>query len=214
MHILNDQLIFPHPSAAPDHGLLAIGGDLSIERLLLAYRSGIFPWYSDDEPICWWSPDPRMVFDLSLEQPMRVSRSLRQSKRNRGYEVRENTCFTEVMQQCAQVKRKHEDGTWINNDFIQSYGKLHTLGHAKSVEVFKEGVLVGGLYGMDLPEKGIFCGESMFALATDASKIALIHLVNTLKAKNYKFIDAQIYNDHLHSLGAIEIERAVFLSYL
>ena len=214
MHILNDQLIFPHPSAAPDHGLLAIGGDLSIERLLLAYRSGIFPWYSDDEPICWWSPDPRMVFDLSLEQPMRVSKSLRQSKRNRGYEVRENTCFTEVMQQCAQVKRKHEDGTWINNDFIQSYGKLHTLGHAKSVEVFKEGVLVGGLYGMDLPEKGIFCGESMFALATDASKIALIHLVNTLKAKNYKFIDAQIYNDHLHSLGAIEIERAVFLSYL
>ena len=214
MHILNEQLIFPHPSAAPDHGLLAIGGDLSIERLLLAYRSGIFPWYSDDEPICWWSPDPRMVFDLSLEQPMRVSKSLRQSKRNRGYEVRENTCFTEVMQQCAQVKRKHEDGTWINNDFIQSYGKLHTLGHAKSVEVFKEGVLVGGLYGMDLPEKGIFCGESMFALATDASKIALIHLVNTLKAKNYKFIDAQIYNDHLHSLGAIEIERAVFLSYL
>ena len=214
MHILNDQLIFPHPSAAPDHGLLAIGGDLSIERLLLAYRSGIFPWYSDDEPICWWSPDPRMVFDLSLEQPMRVSKSLRQSKRNRGYEVRENTCFTEVMQQCAQVKRKHEDGTWINNDFIQSYGKLHTLGHAKSVEVFKEGVLVGGLYGMDLPEKGIFCGESMFALATDASKIALIHLVNTLKAKNYKFIDAQIYNDHLHSLGAIEVDRAVFLSYL
>ncbi len=118
------------------------------------------------------------------------------------------------MQQCAQVKRKHEDGTWINNDFIQSYGKLHTLGHAKSVEVFKEGVLVGGLYGMDLPEKGIFCGESMFALATDASKIALLHLVNTLKAKNYKFIDAQIYNDHLHSLGAIEVDRAVFLSYL
>lgn len=214
MQILDHRLIFPNPYTAPEHGLLAIGGDLSVERLLLAYRSGIFPWYSDGEPICWWSPDPRMVFNLSQEQPMRVSKSLRQSERNRGYEVRENTCFTEVMQQCAEVKRLHEDGTWINGDFIKAYSKLHQLGHAKSVEVFKDNNLVGGLYGIDLPEKGIFCGESMFALATDASKIALLHLVNILKAKEYKLIDAQIYNDHLDSLGGVEIDREVFLGYL
>lgn len=214
MQILDQRLIFPNPQTAPEHGLLAIGGDLSVERLLLAYRSGIFPWYSDGDPICWWSPDPRMVFDLSQEQPMKVSKSLRQSSRNKGYEIRENTCFTEVMQQCAQVKRLHEDGTWINDDFIKAYSKLHQLGHAKSVEVFKDNNLVGGLYGIDLPEKGIFCGESMFALATDASKIALLHLVNTLKAKEYKLIDAQIYNDHLDSLGGVEIDREVFLGYL
>lgn len=214
MHILDHRLIFPHPSTAPDHGLLAIGGDLTVQRLLLAYRSGIFPWYSDGEPICWWSPDPRMIFDLNAYEPMRVTKSLRQSVRNRGYIVKENTCFKEVMQYCAQVKRPHEDGTWINDDFIQAYSQLHELGHAVSIEVFKDEVLVGGLYGIDLEEKGVFCGESMFALATDASKIALFHLVTTLKEKNYKLIDAQIYNDHLHSLGAVEIDRDVFLEYL
>ncbi|MGJ8683196.1 MAG: leucyl/phenylalanyl-tRNA--protein transferase [Nonlabens sp.] len=214
MQILDHRHIFPHPSTAPDHGLLAIGGDLNVDRLLLAYRSGIFPWYSDGEPICWWSPDPRMVFDLSTEQPMRVSKSLRQSQRNRGYEIKENTCFTQVMLHCANVKRLHEDGTWINDDFIEAYSQLHQLGHAKSIEIFKDEKLVGGLYGIDLPEKGIFCGESMFTLATDASKIALLHLVNSLQEKNYKLIDAQIYNDHLDSLGAVEIDREVFLSYL
>lgn len=214
MQILDHRLIFPQPSKATDHGLLAIGGDLSVDRLLLAYRSGIFPWYSDGDPICWWSPDPRMVFDLQQDQPMRVSKSLRQSQRNRGYEVKENTCFTEVMNHCAQIKRRHEDGTWINGDFIDSYSQLHQLGHAQSIEVFKEGELIGGLYGIDLPEKGVFCGESMFALSTDASKIALLHLVTTLKEKNYRLIDAQMYNDHLHSLGAVEIDREVFLSYL
>lgn len=214
MQILDHRLIFPHPSTAPDHGMLAIGGDLSVERLLLAYRSGIFPWYSDGDPICWWSPDPRMVFNLSQEYPMRVTKSLRQSVRNRGYIVKENTCFTQVMNHCAQVKRLHEDGTWINNDFINAYTKLHEQGHAASIEVFKDDILVGGLYGIDIPEKGIFCGESMFALATDASKIALLHLVDTLKLKDYKFIDAQLYNEHLHSLGAVEIDRDLFLSYL
>jgi len=214
LQILDHKLIFPHPSTAPDHGLLAIGGDLSVERLLLAYRSGIFPWYSDGDPICWWSPDPRMVFNLTQKEPMKVSKSLRQSSRNRGYEVKENSCFTQVMQHCAKVKRQHEEGTWINEDFIKAYSQLHALGHAKSVEVFKDDILLGGLYGIDLPEKGVFCGESMFALATDASKIALLHLVNSLKVKNYKLIDAQIYNDHLHSLGAVEMDREVFLSYL
>ncbi|WOI22533.1 leucyl/phenylalanyl-tRNA--protein transferase [Nonlabens ulvanivorans] len=214
MQTLDHNLIFPHPSSAPDHGLLAIGGDLSVERLLLAYQSGIFPWYSDGDPICWWSPDPRMVFDLQSDEPMRVTKSLKQSQRNKGYIIKENTCFTEVMHHCALVKRQDETGTWINDDFISSYSRLHELGHAKSIEVFKEDVLVGGLYGIDLPEKKIFCGESMFTLATDASKIALLHLVKSLKSKDYHFIDAQLYNDHLHSLGAIEIDREVFLSYL
>ncbi len=214
MQTLDHNLIFPHPSSAPDHGLLAIGGDLSVERLLLAYQSGIFPWYSDGDPICWWSPDPRMVFDLQRDQPMRITKSLKQSLRNRGYIIKENTSFTEVMQHCAHVKRQDEDGTWINNDFIASYSRLHELGHAKSIEVFKEDVLVGGLYGIDLPDKKIFCGESMFTLATDASKIALLHLVNTLKSKGYFLIDAQLYNNHLHSLGAVEIDREAFLSYL
>jgi len=214
VQIIDHRLVFPHPSTAPDHGLLAIGGDLSVERLMLAYRSGIFPWYSDGDPICWWSPNPRMVFNLVQEQPMRVTKSLRQSMRNRNYEVRENTCFTDVINSCAQVKREQEDGTWINNDFITAYSQLHDLGHAKSIEVFKDDVLIGGLYGIDLPSKGIFCGESMFALATDASKIALFYLVTTLKEKDYKLIDAQMHNDHLHSLGAVEIDRSLFLSYL
>jgi len=214
VQILNHKLIFPHPNAAPDHGLLAIGGDLSIDRLLLAYRSGIFPWYSDGDPICWWSPNPRMVFNLSHKQPMRVTKSLRQSMRNRNYIIRENTCFTDVISNCAQIKRQHEDGTWINDDFITAYSQLHHLGHAKSIEIFKDNILVGGLYGIDLPEKGVFCGESMFALATDASKIALHYLVNKLKEKNYKLIDAQMHNDHLESLGAVEIDRELFLSHL
>lgn len=214
MYLLDHSLIFPNPSDAPDHGLAAIGGDLSLERLLLAYRSGFFPWYNDGEPICWWSPDPRMVFDLTSYTPMRITKSMRQSKRNRGYEIRENTCFKEVMQHCGKIKRNGQDGTWINEHMLQAYQNLHELGHAKSIEVFKDNQLVGGLYGMDLPDRGVFCGESMFTLATDASKIAFMYLVEKLQTLNYKLIDAQVYNDHLDSLGGIEMDREVFLSYL
>jgi leucyl/phenylalanyl-tRNA--protein transferase len=214
LYLLDNSLIFPDPSTAPDHGLAAIGGDLSLERLLLAYNSGFFPWYNDGEPICWWSPDPRMVFDLKAAQPMRITKSMRQSKRNRGYEMRENTCFTTVMKHCGNIPRNDQDGTWINDDMREAYARLHESGHAKSIEVFKDNELIGGLYGIDLKEKGVFCGESMFSLATDASKIAFMYLVEKLQDLNYKLIDAQVYNDHLDSLGAVEMDREVFLSYL
>ncbi len=205
---------FPDPTKAADHGLLAAGADLSTERLMDAYNKGIFPWYDDGDPICWWSPDPRMVFDLRSETPMKISKSLRQSKRNRGYEIRENTCFKDVIQSCSKVHRKGEHGTWINDDMITAYVNLYKLGFAKSIEVFQGDGLVGGLYGIDLNQKGIFCGESMFSTATDASKIALWYLIIKLQSQNYKLIDAQIYNDHLASLGAIEMDRQVFLSQL
>jgi leucyl/phenylalanyl-tRNA--protein transferase len=211
---LDNRLQFPKVSLAQPYGLLAIGGDLSTARLLLAYNSGIFPWYNDGEPICWWSPDPRMVFNLTAAQPMNISKSLRQSKRNKGYIVKENTCFEAVMRQCAQVARNGEHGTWINDDLIAAYSKLNELGHATSVEVFHNNELVGGLYGIDLPHKKIFCGESMFSLATDASKIALWHLTERLKNAGYKLLDAQIYNEHLDSLGAVTMDRSVFMQYL
>ncbi len=214
MHILSSDLTFPDPSTAGPHGLLAVGGDLSTDRLLLAYRSGIFPWYNDGEPICWWSPDPRMVFDLKLSEPMKVSKSLKQSRRNRGYTIKENTAFENVMRACMNIPRAGQPGTWINEDMVQTYTNLQAKGLARSIEVFQDKKLVGGLYGVDLKDKGIFCGESMFSKKTDASKIALWHLVDTLKAKGYQLIDAQLYNDHLASLGAVEIDREVFLSYL
>lgn len=212
MQILTKELEFPDPSAANAHGLLAIGGDLSVERLLLAYRSGIFPWYSDSDPICWWSPDPRMVFDLSVENPMKISKSLRQSRRNRGYTVKENTCFEKVMRACMNVPRNDQGGTWINEDMVTAYTLLHQHGFATSIEVFNNDDLIGGLYGINLEKKGVFCGESMFSIQTDASKIALWYLMDKLQKLDYQFIDAQLYNDHLSSLGAIEIERQVFLS--
>ena len=214
MQILTTELKFPDPTAAQAHGLLAIGGDLSIERLLLAYRSGIFPWYNDGEPICWWSPDPRMIFDLTASKPMKISKSLRQSRRNRGYVVKENTCFEKVMRACMNVPRNDQGGTWINKEMVAAYSQLNQKGYAKSIEVFKDNDLVGGLYGIDLANQGIFCGESMFSTQTDASKIALWHLIEKLQRLNYKAIDAQLYNDHLASLGAVEIDREVFLSYL
>ncbi|AZQ42982.1 leucyl/phenylalanyl-tRNA--protein transferase [Nonlabens ponticola] len=214
MQLLTQELSFPDPHTADAHGLLAIGGDLSVERLLLAYNNGIFPWYDDNDPICWWSPDPRMVFDLRKDQPMKVSKSLRQSGRNRNYRITMNQSFIRVMTCCMNVSRNGDLGTWINDDLIAAYTQLHELGHAASVEVWLDKELVGGLYGVDLKEQGVFCGESMFAKATDASKLALWHLVKTLKQKDYQLIDAQLYNDHLHSLGAVTMDREVFLSFL
>ncbi|WP_338350213.1 leucyl/phenylalanyl-tRNA--protein transferase [Nonlabens tegetincola] len=214
MYILQNELYFPPVNQAPDHGLLAVGGDLKVDRLLLAYNNGIFPWYNDGEPICWWSPDPRMIFDLQSERPMRITKSLKQSRKNKGYFIKENTCFEKVMKACAQVSRPDQEGTWIMDEMIEAYSRLHQLGHAVSVEVFKNGELIGGLYGIDLPEKKVFCGESMFALQPDASKIALWHLVEKLQLKEYKIIDAQIYNDHLASLGAVEIPRESFIELL
>ncbi|MGB3592084.1 MAG: leucyl/phenylalanyl-tRNA--protein transferase [Nonlabens sp.] len=214
MVMLDNRLQFPDPRNAPSHGHVAVGGDLSIERLLLAYQSGLFPWYNDGEPICWWSPDPRMIFNLQGDTPIKISKSLKQSRRNRGYRVEIGTCFDRVIQNCAKIKRVNEEGTWINDDMLQAYVDMNKAGHASSVAVFKDDDLVGGLYGVDMPDQGIFCGESMFSYATDASKIALWALTEYLIKKNYRLIDAQLYNDHLSSLGAIEIDRDQFLDYL
>lgn len=199
-----------------DHstGLVAIGGDLKTERLKDAYNRGMFPWYSDGEPIGWWSPDPRMVFDLYSEQPMKISKSLRQSIRNRGYEVRWDTDFVEVLKHCAEVPRKDQAGTWLTDEMRSAYLQLYEEGFVKCVSVYKDDELIGGLYGVDLVEKGVFCGESMFSLQRDASKIALAYLVDRLRERNYKLIDAQVYNDHLASLGAVEISKAEFLEVL
>jgi len=186
------------------NGLLAAGGDLSPERLLEAYRAGIFPWYSPGEPILWWSPDPRMVL---FPDEFKVSRSLAKTLRNKPYEVRVDHDFRAVMSACA-APRPDQDGTWISAEVIDAYCRLHALGFAHSVETWIDGQLAGGLYGVALG--GMFYGESMFARATDASKIALAHAVERLRAAGFGLVDCQMRTSHLASLGAREIERAEF----
>jgi leucyl/phenylalanyl-tRNA--protein transferase len=182
-----------------------------MERLLLAYHSGIFPWFEDDQPILWWSPDPRMVL---FPEKFKVSKSLRKTLNSEKFKITFNQNFEGVIKNCATIPRKGEAGTWITNDMQQAYIALHKAGHAISIEVWEDEKLVGGLYGIDLPKKKVFCGESMFSLVSDASKVAFFHLSEYVKAKNYKFIDCQIYNAHLESLGAEEIGRGEFLRRL
>lgn len=222
MYFLTDKVWFPsvaevfsasesqEESLASD-GLMAIGGDLSSERLLLAYNSGIFPWYEEGQPILWWCPDPRMVL---FPEKFKVSKSLQRTILSDKFIVTFNTAFAEVIKNCAAVYREGQGGTWITKAMQQSYINLHQAGHALSVEVWLDDQLVGGLYGIDLGEKKIFCGESMFALVSDASKVGFYHLVERLKTQNYKVIDCQIYTDHLYSLGAEEIPREEFLKLL
>ena len=197
---------FPPLEQALDepNGLLAAGGDLSPGRLLAAYRLGIFPWFGDDEPILWWSPDPRMVL---YPPELRVSRSLRKALRRPDYEIRVDTCFRAVMEACAEP-RPGQPGTWIGSRMIAAYGVLHERGYAHSVETWRDGVLIGGLYGVALGRA--FFGESMFARATDASKIALVHLVRQLERWGFGLIDCQMRTSHLASLGAREVPRAAF----
>ncbi|PKP25444.1 MAG: leucyl/phenylalanyl-tRNA--protein transferase [Bacteroidetes bacterium HGW-Bacteroidetes-2] len=202
---------FPDVSFADEDGLLAIGGALTSERLLLAYYSGIFPWFSEGQPVLWWSPNPRMV--LFIEN-FKTSKSLLQSIRNKNFTVTFNLSFTEVIANCSKIQRPHQDGTWITNTMQKAYQELHRLGHAISVEVWQEDQLVGGLYGVDLPEKNFFCGESMFSKVSNASKIALYFLVEKLKKENYIGIDCQVYTNHLATLGAKEIDRKDFLKFL
>ncbi|MGO1729214.1 MAG: leucyl/phenylalanyl-tRNA--protein transferase [Flavobacteriaceae bacterium] len=211
MYILDDSLTFPQPHLADANGILAIGGDLSIERLLLAYQHGIFPWYSEDEPLLWWSPDPRMVL---FPDDLRVSKSMRKLFRDQEFEVRFNQDFENVIRECAEIPRHDQDGTWITEEMIQAYLKLHQLGYAQSVEVYENGNLVGGLYGIYLKEKAVFCGESMFTKVSNASKYGFISLVQKLKGEDVRVIDCQVYTPHLASLGAQEISREAFLSYL
>ena len=211
MHYLTKTLWFPEPSEASEEGILAVGGDLSPERLLLAYRSGIFPWYDHDQPILWWCPNLRMVL---FPKQIKISKSLQKVLKSNEFKITFNTCFSEVIKNCATIRRDGQRGTWITDEMLQAYQKLHDLKHAVSVEVWKGDVLVGGLYGIDLHEQRIFCGESMFSKETDASKVGFVHLVESLLKKNYVLIDCQVYTNHLASLGAEEISRTDFLEYL
>lgn len=207
MKYLTDKIAFPDVSEATEDGLLAIGGDLSVERLLLAYKSGIFPWYEAEAPILWWSPNPRFVL---FPNKLKVSKSMKQILRNCDYTVTVNKAFKEVITECSKIKRDGQEATWITRGMIEAYIKLHELGYAKSVEVWREDSLVGGLYGVDLGND-VFCGESMFAKESNASKAAFITFIQNT---NYKLIDCQVYTKHLESLGAEDISREAFLRYL
>lgn len=209
MFFLSDEIWFPPAITASPEGVLAIGGDLSIDRLLLAYRSGIFPWYNEREPIVWYSPDPRMVL---FPDKLKVSKSMRQLINKDMFKVTFNTNFNEVIANCKTINRNDQLGTWITDEMQKAYTKLHQLGFAKSVEVWLNNEIVGGLYGIDLGS--VFCGESMFSKIPNTSKIAFIYLVEKLKKENYKLIDCQVYTEHLASLGAEEIPRTEFLKYL
>ena len=211
MHVLGLEIIFPSIENSDADGLLAVGGDLSPERLLLAYRSGIFPWYEKDQPILWWSPDHRMVL---FPQHLKVSKSMRQLFRKEAFKVTYNQDFEAVIQNCAAVKREGQNGTWITDEMISAYIQLHEQGFATSVEVWEDDELVGGLYGIYLKEKQIFCGESMFTKVSNASKYGFISLVEKLKNEGLRLIDCQVYTPHLESLGACEIHREEFLTYL
>ena len=209
MYILDRILSFPPVESATKEGVVAIGGDLSTERLILAYKNGIFPWYSEGYPITWYSPDPRMVL---YPQDIKVSKSMRQLIKKADFKITFNTAFADVIRQCKTIKRNGQEGTWITEAMQKAYIKLHKKGFAKSVEVWQDGNLVGGLYGIDLGT--IFCGESMFSTVSNASKIAFVWLAHYLEKQNYKLMDCQIYNEHLARMGALEISRKVFLSYL
>ncbi len=207
MHYLTQDIEFPNVNEANQDGLLAIGGDLSTERLIYAYKKGIFPWFEKEEPILWWSPNPRFVL---FPNKLKISKSMKQVLRNCNYTVTINKAFKDVIQQCSKIKRNGQSGTWITNNMINAYCKLHELGYAKSVEVWKDKDLVGGFYGIDLGNK-VFCGESMFANESNASKAGLITFIENT---NYKLIDCQVYTQHMESLGAEAIPRKEFLTFL
>lgn len=200
---------FPTLENVTEEGILALGGDLSSERLVNAYKNGIFPWYSEGEPINWYCPNPRMV--LFFDQ-LRISKSMRKVLRDQFFKITYNEAFEEVIYNCKSIERGDGLGTWITDDMQNAYIELHRKGIAKSMEVWQGNDLVGGLYGIDLGD--VFCGESMFSKVSNASKVAFIHLAQKLQKENYKIIDCQVYNDHLASLGAEEIPREVFLSIL
>ena len=209
MYRLTDALLFPSPEQASDEGIVAVGGDLKPERVMLAYRKGIFPWFESDDFLLWWSPDPRMVL---FPDQVKISKSMRAVLRKKQFEVTFNKAFDDVVEACAKVKRFGQNGTWITPGLMEVYSTLHTQGHAHSVEVWAEGVLVGGLYGIDLGT--VFCGESMFSKANNASKVALISLAKELKKNKYELIDCQVPTQHLASMGAESIPRSEFLTYL
>ncbi len=209
MYFLTKELFFPPVEEANYEGVLAVGGDLSVERLMLAYTNGIFPWFDADDPILWWAPPERMVVN-----PMdyKVSKSMRNILNRNSFEVTMNQDFAAVISNCQTIERKEQQGTWISAEIIKSYTQLHQLGKVISFEVWQNNELVGGLYGVDLGH--VFCGESMFSKVPNASKVAFIKLIEYLKVHNYKLLDCQVHNDHLEKLGAFEISRDLFMKIL
>jgi len=202
-------MAFPDPNLAEPSGLLAIGGDLSVERLLAAYEKGVFPWYDPDQPILWWSPDPRMVLAPSA---LHIPRSLKKVMRKGTYEVRFDTAFGDVIRACSSRSRPGQTGTWIGPQMIVAYEQLHRAGYAHCAEAWCAGELVGGLYGVRLGRA--FFGESMFAVAPDASKVAFVTLVEHLASQGIDLIDCQVNTDHLARFGAQDISRTQFLRWL
>lgn len=202
---------FPPVEEANEDGLLAIGGELSVKRILDAYYKGIFPWYDVSQPVLWWSPDPRMVL---FPEKLKISKSMQQSLKKEEFRVTYNNDFEKVIGQCQKIQRKGQRGTWITPTLKDAFIKLHHLGIAKSVEVWKDDKLVGGLYGLYLQDKKVFCGESMFATVSNASKFGFIKWVGELKKEQIKLIDCQVYTPHLESLGAEEISREEFIKFL
>ena len=207
MKWLSETIEFPPLTEATPEGLLAVGGDLSPERVLYAYQNGIFPWYDSYQPILWWTPDPRFVL---YPHKLKVSKSTKQILKNHPFEITINRNFRDVIKACANVKRKTQLGTWITEEMIKTYCELHQQGNAKSVEVWQNKKLVGGLYGIELDDT-IFCGESMFSYVSNASKIGFISFVQN---SNYKIIDCQLHTNYLESLGAESISRTKFMKYL
>ncbi len=206
IYALDERLWFPPITEAESDGLLAFGSDLLPERLILAYKSGIFPWYSEHEPILWWSPNPRFVL---YPKKLNVSDTMRQLLKKQVFTITFNHNFKQVIENCSQKKRKNQDGTWINHDVIDAYCELHKMGTAKSVEVWKEGVLVGGLYGIAMGK--CFFGESMFSHESNASKAGFITFVKHFSSLGLELVDCQLHTPHLESLGAEMISRDIFM---
>ncbi len=206
---IHTKLWFPPPEKYEGHGLVAIGGDVSAERLLLAYHMGLFPWYNEDDPISWFCPLKRMVLKPS---EVRITKSSRNLINQNRFTVRFNTAFEEVIENCQNIGRPGQEGTWLNDDIKQSMIQLHKLGIAQSVECFQEEQLAGGLYGMKIGK--VFAGDSMFSRVSNASKIAFIHLAKKLQSEAFELIDCQVHNDYTASLGAYEIDRSDYLEII
>jgi len=209
MFRLGEDFVFPSPISADSHGIVAYGGDLNPLRIIQAYKNGIFPWFESDDDLLWWSPNPRMVL---YPEKIKVSKSLKSFIKKTTLKVTFNNDFEEVINSCSNIKRLGQKGTWITPGLKKSFTKLHEMGLAISVEVWKNSEIVGGLYGLDLGD--VFCGESMFSKSTNASKLALVSLSRELKKNNYRLIDCQVPSEHLKSMGAEEISREEFLKIL
>jgi leucyl/phenylalanyl-tRNA--protein transferase len=208
LYALDNRLWFPPVNTAQEDGLLAIGGDLSVQRLLMAYERGIFPWYEGDVPV-WWCPDPRFVL---IPDDLKISKSMKQLFKRNAFTFTVNKAFQEVINNCKKINRPGQDGTWITNEVVASYKKMHEFGYAHSAEVWLNNELVGGLYGIRLGK--VFFGESMFSLLSNASKYAFISYVQQLKKEGVRLIDCQVYTEHLESLGANMISRNTFIDLL